>query len=86
MQRPQFGLQPRHLYTAPGVRGQIPLLTISLIFVSLRTLQEHTIIKTPVAETRDAFARGSLTQCRILHKTRMRYYNNSKAKLFDFAV
>jgi hypothetical protein len=46
-QRPQFGLQPRHLQIAPGVRGHASLLMASLMVVSVRTLQEHTIIKSP---------------------------------------
>ncbi len=61
MQRPQFGLQPRHLYTAPGVRGHIPPVTISLIFASVRTLQEHTIIQAPGGRGEGRMDRSFLT-------------------------
>jgi len=46
-QRPQFGLHPRHLYTAPGVFGEASPFREARILVSDRTLQEQTIIEAP---------------------------------------
>jgi hypothetical protein len=74
MQRPQFSPQPRHLYTANGVRGHALLLRAALISESVRTLQEQMIINAPSVKPMDVPESGSLTRRLLIRKTRMEYF------------
>jgi hypothetical protein len=74
MQRPQFRPQPRHLYTANGVRGHALLLRAALISESVRTLQEQMIINAPSVKPMDVPESGSLTRRLLIRKTRMEYF------------